>query len=216
MVHSQYRLLTEKLEIKHLHAVIGMSMGGMQAFQWGVLYPAFFNKLVAIVPSPQPTSQDLLTLTALSQSIENAKSWNDGNYKVGTPFDTTRTLLALFVYSPDYRIENTQRENFKSFLSETDRELIKDFEMVDLYRQIQAVVSFDLIENQSMAEFATKIRTPMLIIVSQQDHMVNPKPATEFATLAKKQLLTLKGNCGHMAPICEMDKVSPVIADFLR
>src|SRR3954462_4006333 len=36
MVESQYRLLKEKLGIDHLVAVIGPSMGGIQALQWGV------------------------------------------------------------------------------------------------------------------------------------------------------------------------------------
>jgi homoserine O-acetyltransferase len=35
MVQSQHRLLTEKLGITRVAAVIGPSMGGMQALQWG-------------------------------------------------------------------------------------------------------------------------------------------------------------------------------------
>src|SRR5215467_8730224 len=41
MVQSQYRLLKDKLGIEHVVAVIGPSMGGMQALQWGVSYPDF-------------------------------------------------------------------------------------------------------------------------------------------------------------------------------
>ena len=37
MVESERRLATEVLHLSHLHAVIGMSMGGMQAFAWAVL-----------------------------------------------------------------------------------------------------------------------------------------------------------------------------------
>jgi homoserine acetyltransferase len=35
-------------------------MGGMQAFQWAVLYPEFMDKIVSIVGSPQLTSWDML------------------------------------------------------------------------------------------------------------------------------------------------------------
>ncbi|MEK7753536.1 MAG: alpha/beta fold hydrolase, partial [Acidobacteriota bacterium] len=38
MVNSQRRLITEVFGIKQLHAVVGISMGGMQAFQWAVSY----------------------------------------------------------------------------------------------------------------------------------------------------------------------------------
>src|SRR2546430_2858719 len=38
MVESQRRLLGEKLGIDHVVAVVGPSMGGMQALQWGVFF----------------------------------------------------------------------------------------------------------------------------------------------------------------------------------
>ena len=50
MVESQYRLVKEKFGIEHVVAVIGPSMGGMQALQWGVSHPDFMDALVAMVP----------------------------------------------------------------------------------------------------------------------------------------------------------------------
>ena len=50
MVQSQHRLLKEKLGIDHVVTVIGPSMGGMQALQWGVSHPDFMDSLVALVP----------------------------------------------------------------------------------------------------------------------------------------------------------------------
>lgn len=49
MVRSQ-KLLLEKLGIDELALVIGASMGGMQALQWGVEYPGFARKIVALTP----------------------------------------------------------------------------------------------------------------------------------------------------------------------
>src|SRR5271166_3367670 len=50
MVTSQYRLMTEHLGINHVVAVVGPSMGGMQALQWGVSHPGYMDALVAMVP----------------------------------------------------------------------------------------------------------------------------------------------------------------------
>jgi homoserine O-acetyltransferase len=47
MVESQRRLL-DMLGITHLHAVVGASMGGMQALQWAVSHPARVERLVAM------------------------------------------------------------------------------------------------------------------------------------------------------------------------
>ena len=47
MVASQHRLMTEHLGINHVVAVVGPSMGGMQALQWGVSHPGYMDSLVA-------------------------------------------------------------------------------------------------------------------------------------------------------------------------
>jgi homoserine O-acetyltransferase len=49
MVASQHRLL-DHLGVRRLHAVVGASMGGMQALQWGVSHPKHMAALVAITP----------------------------------------------------------------------------------------------------------------------------------------------------------------------
>ncbi|MCP4104233.1 MAG: alpha/beta fold hydrolase [Desulfobacteraceae bacterium] len=51
MVRYQYRLLTEHLGIRHLVAVAGASMGGMQSLQWAVSYPDFMDAVVALSPA---------------------------------------------------------------------------------------------------------------------------------------------------------------------
>src|SRR5262249_27572662 len=46
MVESQRRLLADHLGIKHVVAVVGPSMGGMQTLQWGVSQPDYMDSLV--------------------------------------------------------------------------------------------------------------------------------------------------------------------------
>ena len=56
MVSAQHRLLTGHLGITHLHAVVGASMGGMQALQWAVSHPAFMGGIVAMTPMAQTSA----------------------------------------------------------------------------------------------------------------------------------------------------------------
>jgi len=48
MVESQHQLVTGTLGLTHLRGVIGISMGGMQTFQWMVAYPEFLDRAVPI------------------------------------------------------------------------------------------------------------------------------------------------------------------------
>jgi homoserine O-acetyltransferase len=50
MVGAQARLVREAFGIERLHAVVGASMGGMQALQWGVSFPDMMRAVVALVP----------------------------------------------------------------------------------------------------------------------------------------------------------------------
>src|ERR1700745_3714917 len=60
MVESEHRLARDVLRLPHLRAVMGLSMGGMQTFEWGVAYPDFMDLLIPVVGSPQSTSFDKL------------------------------------------------------------------------------------------------------------------------------------------------------------
>jgi homoserine O-acetyltransferase len=54
MVTSQAALL-DRLGIGQVHAVIGASMGGMQALQWAVSHPARMRRVVAMTPMARTT-----------------------------------------------------------------------------------------------------------------------------------------------------------------
>jgi len=47
MVKAQ-RILFDRLDIHHVHAIIGGSMGGMQALQFAIHYPKFATKIIAM------------------------------------------------------------------------------------------------------------------------------------------------------------------------
>src|SRR5689334_10091269 len=87
MVETQHRLLTEKLGIQHLRAVVGFSMGGMQAIEWAVRYPSFVDRVVPIAGSARVGSFDRMMWTAMLHEIEDAK-------RAATPADSVWSRLA--------------------------------------------------------------------------------------------------------------------------
>ncbi|MFP2956367.1 alpha/beta fold hydrolase [Myxococcus sp. 1LA] len=49
MVELQHQLVTQTLGIQRLHAIVGLSMGGMNAWQWSELYPDTVKGVMPIV-----------------------------------------------------------------------------------------------------------------------------------------------------------------------
>jgi len=69
MVTSQHKLMTEHLKIPHVLAVVGPSMGGMQALQWGVSHPDFMDSLVALVPLAKTPAWSVVVMDASRKAI---------------------------------------------------------------------------------------------------------------------------------------------------
>lgn len=79
MVAAQHRLLVEHLGVEHVHAVVGASMGGMQAFQWAVTHPRFMDRIVAMTPMARTSPwAALVTQTARSCLMADPAWTGDG------------------------------------------------------------------------------------------------------------------------------------------
>ena len=79
VVETQYRLLTQQFGIPRLHAVIGASMGGMQALQWAVSHRAYARACVAMTPMAKTVPWAVLvTQTARFCLMADATWTGDG------------------------------------------------------------------------------------------------------------------------------------------
>ena len=95
---------------------------------------------------------------------------------------------------------------------------MKRFDVTDIAWQVKAMMKHDIFRqfDGSKEKTAKIIRAETLVIVSQQDQIVYPSPAIEFAEILKARTLILKENSGHMSVIYEMDKIIPVLSSFLE
>ncbi len=81
MVNSQYPLVTRHFGIRKLVAVVGASMGGMQALQWAVSYPDMMQAIVPIVPLVNTPGWTVSVLEMLRRSIMSDPVYNGGSYE---------------------------------------------------------------------------------------------------------------------------------------
>jgi len=219
MVESEHRFATEVLHLSHLRAVIGLSMGGMQTFEWGVAYPDFMDLLIPIVGSPRSTSYDKLLWTAQIDAMELDPAWNHGN-PTG-PMDRSLGLVeeigSMNLTTPEYRVAQTKPDGLNGLISEIRNSARGDGgNAYDRIRQRQAIMSLDIPAELGVAtleQAAAKVHAKLLVIVSPEDHMVTPEPAMKFAAAAGAPLVKLDSPCGHLSPGCI--SVGPTVARFL-
>jgi homoserine O-acetyltransferase/O-succinyltransferase len=219
MVNSQHRLLEEVLHIRHVRAVLGISMGGMQTFQWMVSYPGFMDCAIPIVGTPRLTAYDLLLWEAELHAIKADRDWNGGEYK-SVPEAGMRTVAdihALALETPSYRVHHTPPGEFQKFLTTTEQNTMRGFDSNNWVRQLEAMFGHDVSKSFAgdMQRAAAAVKARVLVIVRLQDHMVNPQPAIAFARLLQAQTLELDSDCGHLITTCENQKIAAAVARFL-
>lgn len=215
MVHSEYLLATETLHLQHVHAVVGLSMGAIQTFQWMVSYPEFMDAAVPIEGTPQLSSYDLMFLNMEKKALLDDPEYKGGKYDRTPTLPMVALLHNLNLSTPQFHVDHTTREGFQQYFDNLVTNGQHYFDANDYLWQMQAILGHDIAHGGSLYDAAAKVKTRVLIIVATQDHMVNPIPALGFAKLIHAQTLQLESDCGHMSAGCEIAKVSPVVDRFL-
>lgn len=213
MVNAEHQLVTRTLGIKKLHAVMGISMGGMQAFEWMVAYPDMMVKAVPIVGTTHQTAYDLLLWSTELKAIEQAQAL-DTSENAGAALVARIHALALF--TPAYRNSSTPPKEFPDFVAKEEANYLKTFKADNWKAQLKAMMAHDVSRKfGSMAQAASAVKAKTLVVVARQDMMVNPDPALEFARLIKAEILEVNNACGHVFASCEGSKVNAAVTRFL-
>jgi homoserine O-acetyltransferase len=91
MVHSQ-KLLLDQLGIKHLRAIAGGSLGGMQVLMWCALYPDFADAIIAMATGAAVPVHGIAWHIIGRKIIESDARFNGGDY-----YDNGEALRGLQV-----------------------------------------------------------------------------------------------------------------------
>lgn len=210
MVASQYRLLTEHLDIHHVRAVMGISMGGMQTLRWISQYPAFMDKAVSIDGSPKMTAYDLLQWKLHQKIIktlqEDGRSDEDIAAILG-PLNrltlTTPEKVAMEV--PPERIDDLFAESTRGY---------SGYDWNDYVAQLHAMIDHDLLGDDPAA-LVRAVQADVLITGVPEDHMVSPIQARKLAKALNAEYFSLESNCGHLGTSCEAARIAARVARFL-
>jgi homoserine O-acetyltransferase len=200
VVASQRKLL-DALGIRRLAAIVGASMGGMQALQWGVSDPGFMRGIVALVPMARTRPWSVAMNEVARRILMADPGWPSGPY--GGGFDAWAALTRVITNRSPGALENMTAEAVPGLVADVIATLRKvGPDPLDWVYQSFAYDAHDVgttpgFGGDTAAALRT-IRAPTLLLVPELD-LYNPVgDAVEAAALIPNAtLLRLGGNAGH-------------------
>lgn len=149
MVRAQ-AILLEYLGIETLAAVVGGSMGGMQALAWASLYPERFRSAVVIASTPRHSAQNIAFHEVGRQAIMADPRWNNGAY-YGREAPSSGLAVARMAAHITYLSEAGLTEKFGRRLQDRDAKTFgfdADFQ-VESYLRYQGLSFVDRFDANS-------------------------------------------------------------------
>ncbi|GIR71610.1 MAG: hypothetical protein CM15mP74_28610 [Halieaceae bacterium] len=211
----QHRLLTEHLDIEHLHAVVGASMGGYQTYEWLMMYPDFATHFVPIEGTPWYTFYDRLKGRAWQELLALPE---------GSPEAMQRKahLLALIdgmvFWTPEYLNRERSLEQFDEWLAGMAR--FDNAPAIRRSRQPErSTAQHDI--RRGRPDFEARLeamgRPSVLAVVFERDMTVNPEPNKTFAKQLGFEVVEIPGDVALWSnPECYQEQVVERVSAFLR
>jgi homoserine O-acetyltransferase len=199
MVNTQYKMLTGKLNIHHLAAVVGGSMAACQALQWAVSYPDFMDKVVAIEGTPKLTTYDLLWMNTYKEAVKSDTAYHAGNYKVNPDSRLATHMMQLILTTPAYVNNAVPTDSLDKYLASLEKNPFK-VDANNFLWQTDAVMKQDITTKAggSLENTAKLIKAKLLIIANKQDHIINQTLGIKFAEMTKARLIVMDNDLGHL------------------
>jgi homoserine O-acetyltransferase len=186
MVAAQHALVTAGFGVNRLRLVAGTSMGGMQTWMWGYLFPEMVEALMPLASLPvQIAGRNRMLRRMASDAIRFDPAWHGGDYAEQPPGLITAIYVLLLMVSAPAR---WQREAPTAAEADTLFErMVAEYRAIldanDLLYQIEASRDYD------PSPHLERVTAPLLAI-NFADDLVNPP---ELGILEREILLVPKG-----------------------
>ena len=112
--------LIETLSIEKLFAVVGGSMGAMQALQWTIDYPQKIQNVIHIAGALKHSAQNIAFHEVGRQAIMNDPNWNKGGYKKNNIIPERGLAVARMIAHITYLSDDAMHRKFGRKLQSRD------------------------------------------------------------------------------------------------
>lgn len=245
-VHDWARVQAETLDrigARRLRAVVGGSLGGQQAIEWGMRYPDRVDSIIALAASPRLSAQGLAFNAVGRYSIMNDKHFNGGDYYDSEPPAAglaAARMLAHITYLSEKgmsakfgrRLRNKAKPDFsfdiefevESYLSHQGSSFAARFDANSYLYITRAMDYYDPARfwgDGDLVRACSRIKRPTMILSFSSDWLYPPDECQEFAwALARNKIPVTYAEVpsiyGHDAFLVETEAVSLYLRSFLE
>jgi homoserine O-acetyltransferase len=243
MVRTE-RVFLRALGIERLAAVAGGSLGGMQAFEWSILFPAQVDAIVAIASTHALQPQGVAWNAIARESIMRDPAWQGGRYYgTGQAPDagmgvarmvghiTYLSAQALddkfgrrLQFADDVRYTITEPEfQVESYLRHQADSFVKRFDANTYLYMSRALTYFDLARQHggSLARALEGVAARTLLISFSSDWLYPPSASQDIAAALRGlgkpvESHVIEAPYGHDCFLLEEARQTPIIRTFLE
>lgn len=239
MVRAQVRLV-DYFEIDKLFAVIGGSMGGMQALTWAKEYGGRLRNCIPIATSLYQSAQNIGLHEVGTRSILSDPYFYNGDYYSRRKHPDSGLAIARMLGHITYLSDEAMRKKFgrklqnleslsfdmndqfqiESYLGYQGRRFIERFDANSYLYITRAIDYFDIGFNKPPKDVFPKIDTSFLVISFSSDWLYPPYQVKEIAAACKARNIPvtyydIESEAGHDAFLLRNEMMESLIKSFL-
>ena len=241
MVRAQ-KLLLDHLGVTGVHAVVGGSMGGMQALQFAIEYPRLVRRVLAMATTGRESAQAIAFNEVGRQAIMQDPAWNRGDYprdggpRVGLAI---ARMMAHITYVSDASMDRKFGRRKKdtaapeaytfdlqfeveSYLRHQGQSFINRFDANSYLYITRALDQFDLEEGgQSLEQAFAPVDAETLVVGFTSDWLFPPAQNRRLALALlragkRASYAELATDLGHDSFLLESEDLYALVRAFLE
>ena len=242
MIRAQMHLLSD-LGIYHLKAIIGGSMGGMQALQFAVDYPNLADEIISLAATYATRPWTIAFNKVAVEAIRRDPRFNHGDYAVDAFKEEGLDGLAIgriaghiSYLSPDSMDDkfgrnyvNTDglfelfgRYEVERYMEYNTDNFSRNFDPLSYLYIVKAINTFNLSRGyDSLHDAITRIKAKVTLISFSSDYLFFPSEMEHLAKMMQRNgqahtYFEIESDYGHDAFLVELDKFEAHIRKVLQ
>lgn len=178
MVRATHQVLLDGLHVDHLRLVLGTSMGCMQSFVWGEMYPRFVDALMPLACMPiEIAGRNRIWRYMAIQSIRDDPNWDQGNY-THEPIEGLKGAANMLIIAgsapQQMQQELPTRKQAEVFLDQTVDRIVSHIDADDFIYQFDS--SRDYNPEPRLGSISAH-----LMWINSGDDFINPPELSDIA-----------------------------------